>query len=84
MSTDLDQLIIDCRAALGEHAPQAAMREVLQRVVSRPSQLLDAPPAPQQQSIAVHVADDLTILQVVSAPGFSLYPHDCLDGEAGS
>lgn len=36
MKTDLDQLIIDCRAALGEDKPQAALREVLRRAVSRP------------------------------------------------
>lgn len=76
MTADLDQLIIDCRAALGEDKPQAAMREVLHRAVSRPSDLMEALPADRQQSVVVHVADDLTILQVVNAPGFALYPHD--------
>jgi predicted metal-dependent enzyme (double-stranded beta helix superfamily) len=76
MSTDLDQLVGDCSAALREDRPQAALREVLQRAVSRPSDLLDALPAPRQQSIAVHVDDDLTILQIVNEPGFTLYPHD--------
>lgn len=42
---DLDQLVIDCRAALRETSPQQAMREVLQRAVSRPSDVLDALPA---------------------------------------
>lgn len=76
MKTDLGQLIIDCRAALGEDKPQAALREVLQRAVARPSDLMEALPAPHQQSVVVHVAEDLTILQVVNEPGFSLYPHD--------
>jgi predicted metal-dependent enzyme (double-stranded beta helix superfamily) len=76
MKTDLDQLIIDCRTALGEDRPQAALREVLQRAVSRPAGLMDVLPAPHQQSVVVHVAEDLTILQVVNEPGFSLYPHD--------
>lgn len=40
MTTDLDQLIIDCRAALGEDRPQAALREVLRRAVSRPADLM--------------------------------------------
>jgi hypothetical protein len=34
MKTDLDQLMIDCRAALGEDKPQAALRDVVQRAVS--------------------------------------------------
>ena len=76
MKTDLDQLIIDCRAALGEDRPQAALREVLRRAVSRPADLMEALPAPRQQGVAVHVADDLTILQVVNAPGFTVFPHD--------
>ena len=76
MKADLDQLINDCRAALAENQPRAALREVLQRAVARPADLLEALPAPRQQSVVVHVADDLTILQVVNEPGFTLYPHD--------
>ena len=76
MTIDLDQLVIDCRAALGEDRPQAALREVLRRAVSRPGDLMEALPAPHQQSVVVHAADDLTILQVVNAPGVALYPHD--------
>src|SRR4051812_8692497 len=76
MKTDLDQLIIDCHAALGEDKPQAALRAVLQRAVARPSDLMEALPALRQQSVVVHVADDLTILQIVNEPGFTLYPHD--------
>lgn len=76
MKTDLDQLIVDCHGALTDDKPQGALREVLQRVVSRPAALMEALPAPRQQSVVVHVADDLTILQVVNEPGFTLYPHD--------
>jgi predicted metal-dependent enzyme (double-stranded beta helix superfamily) len=76
VTIDLDQLITDCRAALVEDRPQAALREVLQRAVSRPADLLAALPADQQQSIPVHVSDELTILQVVNAPGFAFLPHD--------
>jgi predicted metal-dependent enzyme (double-stranded beta helix superfamily) len=76
MTTDLDQLIIDCQAALGEDRPQAALKEVLEREVSRRSDLLAALPADHQQSVPVHVSDDLTILQIVNAPGFAFLPHD--------
>lgn len=76
MTTDLDQLVADCQSALDEDRPQAALKDVLQRAVSRPSELLAALPADQQQSIPVHVSDELTILQVVNAPGFAFLPHD--------
>jgi predicted metal-dependent enzyme (double-stranded beta helix superfamily) len=76
VTTDLDQLVADCQSALGEDRPQAALKDVLQRAVSRPSALLAALPADQQQSIPVHVSDELTILQVVNAPGFAFLPHD--------
>jgi predicted metal-dependent enzyme (double-stranded beta helix superfamily) len=76
VTADLDQLVVDCKAALHEDRPQAAVREVLQRVLSRPSDLLDALPAPEQSSHVVHVDDELTIMQVVNEPGFVYLPHD--------
>ncbi len=76
MTTDLDQLIVDCKSALREDRPQAAMREVLQRVISRPSEVLDALPAAEQSCCVVHVDDELTIMQIVNAPGFVYLPHD--------
>lgn len=48
----------------------------LERAVSRPSDLLAALPAERQQSVLVHVSDELTILQIVNAPGFAFLPHD--------
>ena len=76
MSVDLDQLVIDCKAALTEDRPQAAMKEVLQRAVANPSGLLDALPANKQGSRVLHVDDDLTIFQLVNEPGFVYLPHD--------
>lgn len=76
MKTDLDQLVIDCRAALGETSPQKAIRAVLQRAVSHPSDLLEALPAPKQSSTVLHVSDDLTIFQLVNEPGYVYLPHD--------
>lgn len=73
---DLDQLVVDCRAALGDPSPRGALREVLQRAVSQPALLLEALPADEQSMVAVHVADDLTILHLVNAPGFVYLPHD--------
>jgi predicted metal-dependent enzyme (double-stranded beta helix superfamily) len=76
VTTDLDQLVADCKAALREDRPPAALREVLQRVLARPSDVLDALPAPKQSSFVVHVDDELTIMQVVNEPGFVYLPHD--------
>ena len=76
MTIDLDHLITECQSALTEDRPQAALREVLRRAVSRPTDLLALLPADQQQSIPVHVSDELTILQIVNAPGFAFLPHD--------
>lgn len=76
MTADLDQLIIDCQAALADDRPQAALKDVLQRAIARPADLLAALPADHQQSIPVHVSDELTILQIVNAPGFAFLPHD--------
>lgn len=76
MTINLDQLVDDCQAALAEDRPQTALKEVLLRALSRPADLLAALPADRQQSIPVHVSDDLTILQVVNAPGFAYLPHE--------
>lgn len=76
MKTDLDQLVVDCLQVLDETRPQAALREVLQRAVSRPGDLAEALPAPRQQSVPIHVSDELTILQIVNEPGFVFHPHD--------
>jgi predicted metal-dependent enzyme (double-stranded beta helix superfamily) len=76
MTTDLDQLTLDCRAALDETSPRSALREVLERAVSRPAHLAEILPAPRQQSVVVHLSDELSILQVVNEPGFAFHPHD--------
>lgn len=76
MRADLDQLVVDCRAALTEREPKSAMREVLTRAVSDATGLGEALPADQQQMVVVHLSDDLSILQIVNEPGFVFHPHD--------
>lgn len=49
---------------------------MLERAVSRPSDLLEALPAPKQSCTVVHVSEELTILQLVNEPGFVYLPHD--------
>lgn len=76
MTADLDQLVVDCQAALAEPRPQPALKEVLDRLVRRRSDLLEALPAPRQQMTVIHVSSHLTIFQLVNAPGFAFHAHD--------
>jgi predicted metal-dependent enzyme (double-stranded beta helix superfamily) len=73
---DVDTLIADCIEARGDDNPIHAMKEVLERAVARDSGIADALP-PQRAAInPLHVSPELTVLNVVWAPGMTLYPHD--------
>ena len=73
---DLDELLADCRAGLGESDPRRAIREVIQRAMTRPDAVGDAL-RPQQGGFTLLVHEpDLTVLHVVWAPGMRIYPHD--------
>jgi predicted metal-dependent enzyme (double-stranded beta helix superfamily) len=75
---DLDDFLADCQAAA--HADEAvlAIREVLDRAVSQPRELADALPATQAELVRLHVADDLTVLKAVWAPGMQIRAHNHL------
>jgi predicted metal-dependent enzyme (double-stranded beta helix superfamily) len=74
---DIERLIVDCRAALQESSPHSAIKEVVQRAMSRPREVEQALGAPQWAEIGtLHRSPELTILKVVWAPGMSIYPHD--------
>ena len=73
---DLDQLLADCRAGLEESDPRRAIREVVQRAMTRPDAVGDAL-RPQQGGFTLLLHEpDLTVLHVVWAPGMRIYPHD--------
>lgn len=73
---DVDQLIADCQSALVETEPRRAIKEVLDRALSRPGEVAEAL-APEEGGLTMlHQADDLTVIHVVWAPGMELYPHD--------
>ena len=73
---DIDDLIVDLRAAVEETEPRRAVREVLDRAVSEPGEVAAAFD-PQEGGITlVHHTPELTVLNVVWAPGMELYPHD--------
>ena len=74
---DLDQFVADCRAALTEHSPQAATREVVRRAVVQPGDVERALGTPHEgKFVTLYHAPDLTILNLIWAPGMVLFPHD--------
>ena len=75
--SSLDQFASDCRAALKETQPQAAVQEVVARAVSEPAAVLNALGKPSRAEMQIlYRADDLTILNVIWAPWMTLLPHN--------
>lgn len=73
----LDQLIADCRKALGEDRVERAMREVVARAVSEPAMLLEALGEPKRAEIQkILHSPELTILNVIWGPRMTIMPHD--------
>ena len=74
---DLDRFIADCHAALREAPPQKAVREVMARALADPAAMRDALGAPARAQIRkLHQSPELSIINVVWAPGFTVMPHD--------
>jgi predicted metal-dependent enzyme (double-stranded beta helix superfamily) len=74
---DLDSFVADCRAALGESTPEVAVRALVERAIARPVEVEQALGTPTSGGVtALHRSPELTILNVVWAPGMTIYPHD--------
>ena len=74
---DLERFIADCRAALKEHSPQSATKEIVARAVAHPGNVERALGTPQEgKFVTLYHAPDLTTLNLIWAPGMSIYPHD--------
>jgi predicted metal-dependent enzyme (double-stranded beta helix superfamily) len=72
-----EQLIADCRRALEEPSPQDAIKEIARRAISDPAGVVRALGTSRRSEIvALHQSPELTILNVIWAPGMSIYPHD--------
>ena len=77
MALAVDDIIARCRAALGEHTPALAVRDVLDELVADPAALEQAlGPVELGGITTLHNADDLTILRVAWTPGMALNPHE--------
>jgi predicted metal-dependent enzyme (double-stranded beta helix superfamily) len=73
---DVDQLVADCRSALGESHPQLAVRDVLERAVSSPNQMVAALGDGVAGLSPLHRSPELTVVHVVWPPSMALFPHD--------
>jgi len=72
-----EQLIADCRNALSNPAPDQAIKEIVSRAVSKPSEVVRGLGEPRKaELVPLYRSDTLTILNVIWAPGMSIYPHD--------
>jgi predicted metal-dependent enzyme (double-stranded beta helix superfamily) len=75
---EIDRFIADLRISLAERSRQAT-REVVARAVSDPAALISELGAPEKPGVKVlHHAPDLTVLNLVWAPGQITLPHNHL------
>src|SRR4051794_12554743 len=73
---DVDELVVQCKAAIGETEPRKAVREVLQRTMATPGEVGDVFKPAKGGLELVYVSEELTVLNIVWAPGMVLFPHD--------
>jgi predicted metal-dependent enzyme (double-stranded beta helix superfamily) len=74
---ELDRFIADCRAALDADNDHGAVREVVARGISEPAAVLRALGEPRRAELRIlHRSPELTILNIIWAPGMVLPPHD--------
>lgn len=77
MRFNLDNFVTDCQQAITESNPGRAVRELVDRAVADPAALIAALGTPELGGLQrLHVADDLTILNVIWAPRMTLMPHN--------
>ena len=77
MALTVDDVVVRCQAAVAEHTPALAVRDVLSELVSDPSALDRAVGTPDGGGITtLHAAPDLTVLRVTWTPGMALDPHE--------
>lgn len=74
---DLDHLVADCRSAAGAEDGDRVLRELVTRAVEDPSELIAALGEPRQSGlVAIYRSPDLTILNLVWKPCFTVMPHN--------
>ncbi len=77
MTFERDEFVNDCVAAVAADDGEHAIFERLAGAVAEPGEIIDALGKPEQGGVqALHVSDQLTILNVIWAPRMTLMPHD--------
>ena len=77
MPFDLEQFIVDCRAAREAEPSHKLVREVVARAVSDPSGVLRGLGEPKRCEVQrLYHSPKLTILNVIWAPKMTVMPHD--------
>jgi predicted metal-dependent enzyme (double-stranded beta helix superfamily) len=75
-SFDVDTLVEECRAALSADQPLTATRDVLDRVLAQPAPVAAVLGREAGGLESLYASPELTVLNVVWAPGMRLFPHD--------
>ena len=73
---DTDTFISSCVAAAGDREPRIAVKHVLAEAMADPAAVRRVLPPQRAEIVRLHVSPELTILQVVWAPGMHFGPHD--------
>jgi len=74
---DLNRFIEDCRAAVAEDPSHKAVREVVARAVSTPTEVLKAVGEPKRgEAQTLYRSNEVTILNIVWAPWMTILPHN--------
>jgi predicted metal-dependent enzyme (double-stranded beta helix superfamily) len=74
---DIDEIVVRCRAAIGETTPALAVRDAVTEMVSDPPKLAAAiGPVTEGGITVLHRAADLTVLHIAWTPGMHLNPHE--------
>ena len=77
MTLTVEDIVARCQAALGEHTPVLAIRDVIDELVGDHARLERAlGPVDGGGITALYNAADLTILHVAWTPGMKLNPHE--------
>lgn len=73
---DISDLIEQCRRAVAEADPRAAVRELLLRLLERPSAVAEVLGRDEGGMEVLYNAPDLTVVNAIWAPHMTIYPHD--------
>ena len=73
---DVGTLVAECQAARADTEPRRAIRGVLERAIADSPAMADALRPTEGGLEFLHRGPDLTVINIVWAPGMQLYPHD--------